>query len=87
MTRTLIKWKWSFMLKKRKVAIDAKNKQVNFFKNEFLEFFKSEVSCHTIGRVISYDKAHRRCDVQPLPLQSDGDKRAALTERVSRLPL
>ena len=70
------------MPKKRKVAIDAKNKQVNFFKNEFLEFFKSEVNCHTIGRVISYDKAHHRCDVQPLPLQSDGDKRAALTEVV-----
>ncbi|MCW4398114.1 hypothetical protein LDJ81_03585 [Lentilactobacillus parabuchneri] len=70
------------MPKKRRVAIDAKNKQVNFFKNEFLEFFKSEVYCHTIGRVISYDKAHHRCDVQPLPLQSDGDKRAALTEVV-----
>ena len=70
------------MPKKRKVAIDAKNKQVNFFKNDFLEFFKSEVNCHTIGRVISYDKAHHRCDVQPLPLQSDGDKRAALTEVV-----
>ena len=70
------------MPKKRRVAIDAKNKQSNFLKNEFLEFFKSEVSCHTIGRVISYDKAHRRCDVQPLPLQSDGDKRAALTEVV-----
>uniref|UniRef100_UPI00403F9A43 hypothetical protein n=1 Tax=Lentilactobacillus hilgardii TaxID=1588 RepID=UPI00403F9A43 len=68
------------MLKKRKVAIDAKNKQVNFFKNDFLEFFKSEINCHIIGRVISYDKAHHRCDVQPLPLQSDGDKRAALTE-------
>lgn len=70
------------MPKKRKVAIDAKNKQSNFLKNEFLEFFKSEVNCHTIGRVISYDKAHHRCDVQPLPLQSDGDKRAALTEVV-----
>ena len=56
------------MPKKRRVAIDAKNKQSNFLKNDFLEFFKSEVSCHTIGRVISYDKAHRRCDVQPLPL-------------------
>ena len=70
------------MPKKRKVAIDAKNKQSNFLKNEFLEFFKSEVNCHIIGRVISYDKAHHRCDVQPLPLQSDGDKRAALTEVV-----
>ena len=70
------------MPKKRKVAIDAKNKQVNFFKNDFLEFFKSEINCHIIGRVISYDKAHHRCDVQPLPLQSDGDKRAALTEVV-----
>lgn len=70
------------MPKKRKVAIDAKNKQSNFLKNEFLEFFKSEINCHTIGRVISYDKAHHRCDVQPLPLQSDGDKRAALTEVV-----
>ena len=58
------------------------NTSVPTFKTVAINVFKSEVSCHTIGRVISYDKAHRRCDVQPLPLQSDGDKRAALTEVV-----
>ncbi|MCT3396239.1 Gp138 family membrane-puncturing spike protein [Lentilactobacillus hilgardii] len=68
------------MPKKRKVAIDAKNKQTTFLKGVFSDYLKTIINCHMIGRIISYDRDSHRCDVQPLPLQSDGDKRATLTE-------
>ena len=59
---------------------DKRNKSTEFLMQTLPELINSELNCHTIGRVLSYDKAHHRCDVQILPLQSDGEKRAALTE-------
>lgn len=61
---------------------DKRNKSTEFLMQTMPELISSELSCHTIGRVLSYNKAHHRCDVQILPLQSDGEKRAALTEVV-----
>ena len=59
---------------------DKRNKSTEFLMKTMPELINSELNCHTLGRVLSYDKAHHRCDVQILPLQSDGEKRAALTE-------
>lgn len=70
------------MPKNRKVAVDPKNKQLNFIKGDLLDYISASIDCHMVGRIISYDRSNHRCDVQPLPLQSDGDKRATLTECV-----
>lgn len=59
---------------------DKDNRIQKFVSEELQTMTKVGMACHMIGRVISYDKAQRRCDVQPLPLQSDGDKRAAYTD-------
>lgn len=34
------------------------------------------IDCITLGRVIKYDKARHEANVQPLPLDSDNNKRA-----------
>lgn len=59
---------------------DPKNKLSDFLTGELFPMIQESINCHTIGRVISYNRSAHTCDVQPLPLQSDGDKRAALTE-------
>ena len=61
---------------------DKRNKSTEFLMQTMPELINSELNCHTLGRVLRYDKVHHRCDVQILPLQSDGEKRAALTEVV-----
>lgn len=61
-------------------TVDRKNKMANFFKDDFRQFVNDDINCHLLCRVTSYDKSNHRCDCQPLPLQSDGDKRAALVE-------
>ncbi|GAY74293.1 hypothetical protein [Lentilactobacillus kosonis] len=66
------------MPKPRKKSVDPNNKLVNFLDDEFLPMLASQVHTHLIGRVISYNKEKAVCDVQPLALQSDGDKRAPL---------
>ena len=66
----------------RKQVPDGKNKATDFISKELIPMIQAAINCHTIGRVISYDRNIHTCDVQPLPLQSDGDKRAALTECV-----
>jgi len=66
------------MPKPRKKSVDPNNKLVNFLDDEFLPMLVSQVHTHLIGRVIKYNKAKAVCDIQPLALQSDGDKRAPL---------
>ncbi|MFC6180355.1 hypothetical protein [Lactiplantibacillus daowaiensis] len=47
---------------------------------EFVPYISAGINCHMMGRIISYSQSSHTCEVQPLPLQSDGDKRAPLTE-------
>lgn len=61
-------------------VMDARNKMQNFLKNGLLPYISNDLNVHQIGRVIKYKRGDDRCDVQPLALQSDGDKRAALTD-------
>lgn len=65
-----------------KKVSDPKNKLSDFLTEELIPMIQAAINCHIVGRVISYDKSRHVCDVQPLPLQSDKDKRAALTECV-----
>lgn len=58
---------------------DKRNKSTEFLMQTLPELINSELNCHTLGRVLRYDKTAKTCDVQILPLQSDGEKRAALT--------
>lgn len=46
------------------------------FAEKFVELISASINCVTMGKVVRY--ADGEADVQPLPLQSDGDKRAML---------
>lgn len=70
------------MTKKPKGVPDANNKLSNFLSDKLIPMILAGIHAHMIGRVISYKKGSGRCEVQPLALQSDGDKRAPLTEVV-----
>lgn len=65
--------------KKRRV-VDPKNKLYRFMMDVLTPFIGAQINCHQMCRVISYDASHHVCEAEPMPLQSDGDKRAALTE-------
>lgn len=67
---------------RQRLMPDKDNRIQNFITDKLKPLLASDEHCHMIGRVISYDKKRARCDVQPLPLQTDGDKRAALTDVV-----
>lgn len=70
------------MPKVKKNVVDPKHKMSDFLEKELIPLISSQINCNMIGRVISYRKTDHRCSVQPLPLQSDGDKRAPLVECV-----
>lgn len=70
------------MPKVEKKVVDPKHKMSDFLEKELIPLISSQINCNMIGRVISYRKIDHRCSVQPLPLQSDGDKRAPLVECV-----
>lgn len=69
------------MVKKKKTKIvDPKNKLYLFIMDVLAPLIGAQIHCHLDCRVLSYDASSHTCEVEPLPLQSDGDKRAALTE-------
>ncbi|KRN13473.1 hypothetical protein IV37_GL000195 [Fructilactobacillus fructivorans] len=57
---------------------DPNNKLLGLIKNDLTQFIGTQINCHTIGRVVGYDTAHRRANIQPLPLKSNGQTRAVL---------
>ncbi|WP_282804016.1 hypothetical protein [Secundilactobacillus kimchicus] len=59
---------------------DPKNVQANLYKDVLRRFINADIHVAMIGRVIKYDKDHHTCEVQPLPLEQDNDKRAPLVE-------
>lgn len=60
--------------------MDQNNKAADFLGQMYLEYIGKNVNCHMIGRVTAYNPDRGRCDVQPLPLTSKGNKRAPLVE-------
>lgn len=68
------------MAKKKAKIMDPKNKLYLFVMDVLVPFIGAQINCHQHCRVLSYDSKTHTCEVEPLPLQSDGDKRAALTE-------
>lgn len=61
-------------------TVDRKGKAAKVFKDELRRFINEDINVGDLYRVIKYKKADHRCDVQPLALQSDGDKKATLVE-------
>lgn len=66
--------------KKKSKIVDPKNKLYLFIMDVLAPFIGAQINCHQQCRVLSYDSRAHTCEAEPLPLQSDGDKRAALTE-------
>ena len=63
-------------------TVDHKNKMNGFFKDDLRRFINEDIYVGDLGRVTRYDKDTKRCDVQPLALQTDGDKRAQWIEAI-----
>lgn len=59
---------------------DPKNSQADFYKDALRRFINADIYVAMIGRVIKYNKNHHTCEIQPLALQQDNDKRAPLVE-------
>lgn len=63
-----------------KNVVDRDSSVKNFFTGYYLKYIYANLNCINLGRVIKYDKYNHTCNVQLLPLQSDGNKRTPLNE-------
>lgn len=55
--------------------MDKHNKASSFFLRTLPKMINRDIDCIALGRVIKYDKSQHEADVQPLPLDKDGNKR------------
>jgi len=53
-----------------------KNKDIDFITDYFLPLIQASINCQTIAKVVRI--SGNEADCQPLPLQSNGDKRGML---------
>ncbi|MEJ6401041.1 hypothetical protein [Nicoliella lavandulae] len=63
-----------------RIAVDQRNKHKNFFGDQLPKYISSQIHCMELARVKKYDTSTHKCELVPLALQSDDDKRANLLE-------